>query len=148
MEYTVGQMAKLLGVAPSTLRYYDKQGLLPGLARSEGGVRAFGDRDYETLKLIQCLKRAGMSLADIRRFIDMTAQGDSTIDQRLALFYRQREAVQQQMAHLQQTLAASEYKCWYYETAKAAGTTAALAGVEIPPQFRQVWQQLHQPEEP
>ena len=148
MEYTVGQMAKLLGVAPSTLRYYDKQGLLPGLSRSEGGIRVFGDRDYETLKLIQCLKRAGMSLADIRRFIDMTAQGDSTIDQRLALFYRQREAVQQQMAHLQQTLAVIEYKCWYYETAKAAGTTAALAGVEIPPQFRQVWQQLHQPEEP
>ena len=58
------------------------------------------------------------------------------------------EAVQQQMAHLQQTLAVIEYKCWYYETAKAAGTTAALAGVEIPPQFRQVWQQLHQPEEP
>ena len=148
MEYTVGQMAKLLGVAPSTLRYYDKQGLLPGLARSEGGVRAFGDRDYETLKLIQCLKRAGMSLADIRRFIDMTAQGDRTIDQRLALFYRQREAVQQQMAHLQQTLAVIEYKCWYYETAKAAGTTVALAGVEIPFQFRQVWQQMHQPEEP
>ena len=57
MFYTVGEMAKLVGVAPSTLRYYDKEGLLPFVERSESGIRVFMDSDYEWLKVIECLKK-------------------------------------------------------------------------------------------
>ena len=52
MLYTVGEMAKRIGVAPSTLRYYDKEGLLPFVERSEGGIRVFKETDYEWLQLI------------------------------------------------------------------------------------------------
>ena len=46
MIYTVGEMAKKIGVAPSTLRYYDKEGLLPFVERLSGGIRVFKEADY------------------------------------------------------------------------------------------------------
>ena len=58
-------MAKLLNIPGSTLRYYDKEGLLPFVERSSGGIRMFQEKDYEWLKVISCLKKAGMSLKDI-----------------------------------------------------------------------------------
>lgn len=57
MFYTVGEMAKKLGVAPSTLRYYDKEGLLPFVERSGGGIRMFKDADFQWLSIIECLKK-------------------------------------------------------------------------------------------
>ena len=69
MLCTVGEMAKALGVAPSTLRYYDKEGLLPFVERSPGGIRLFRETDVEWLNVIGCLKSAGMSIGDIREYI-------------------------------------------------------------------------------
>ena len=123
MVYTVGEMAKRLGVPASTLRYYDKEGLLPFVERSSGGIRMFQDSDFEWLQVIGCMKKAGMSIKDIRRYIEMALQGDDTIDLRLEMFRHQREVLQKQMAELQHTMEMVEYKCWYYETAKVRGTT-------------------------
>lgn len=139
MNYSIGEMAKLIGVAPSALRYYDKQGLLPFVERSEGGIRIFKESDYEWLRLIECLKRTGMQLKDIRRFVAMAMEGDTTIDSRLEMIVKQREAVQQQIADLQQTLSVLDYKKWYYETAKKHGSTdipATAEDSELPQQLR------------
>lgn len=125
MDYTIGKAARLLGVAPSTLRYYDKEGLLPGVKRSDSGVRRFTDEDLNWFHVIDCLKRSGLSIRDIREYIRLAGQGDETIDARLELFIRQRDIVRGQMAELQRTLDMLEYKCWYYETARAAGSTDA-----------------------
>lgn len=141
MLYTVGEMAKLLGVAASTLRYYDQEGLLPFVERSSSGMRVFKDRDYEWLQIIECLKKTGMPLKDIRRFVEMAMQGDETIEPRLALIKQQREAVKAQLAQLQQTLDTLDFKCWYYETARAAGTTDVPRNMtldELPERFRAV----------
>ncbi len=145
MLYTVGEMAKLLGVAPSTLRYYDQEGLLPFVERSSNGIRVFKDADYEWLQVIECLKKTGMPLKDIREFIHMSMQGDETIAQRLELIIRQQEAVRKQMEELQQTLETLDFKRWYYETARDAGTTAAprnMALEELPEQYREVRRRL------
>lgn len=134
MLYTVGEMARMLDVPASTLRYYDKEGLLPFVMRSSGGIRMFQESNVEWLRVIACLKSAGMSIKDIRTYIELAMQGDGTIDARLA-----------QMAQLQQTLATLDYKCWYYETAKAAGGIEAPKQMpleEIPPRFHSVCQHL------
>ena len=83
MTYTIGEMAKLLDVAPSTLRYYDKEGLLPFMERTESGIRIFKDSDYGILKIIHCLKATGMQIKDIKEFINLVIQGDENIDARL-----------------------------------------------------------------
>ena len=76
MLYTIGEMAKVLSIPPSTLRYYDKEGLLPFVERSSGGIRMFTEKDHEWLKVIECLKQSGLSIKEIRDFIDMAMQGD------------------------------------------------------------------------
>lgn len=141
MLYTIGEMAKLLNVAPSTLRYYDKEGLLPFVERSEGGMRMFKDSDYEFLKIIECLKATGMQLKDIKKFIYMVLNGDESIDDRLQLFYKQKAEVEKQLATLQKTLDTVNFKCWYYETAKKAGTTSVpdnMSDEELPEDMRRI----------
>lgn len=145
MIYTVGEMAKRLGVAPSTLRYYDKEGLLPFVERSSSGIRMFKDTDFEWLQIIGCLKKTGMSLSDIKRFIEMAMLGDETIDERLELIIKQKQSVKQQIDELRSTLKTLEFKEWYYETAKAAGTTDVPRNMsleDLPEQFRQVRRDL------
>ena len=139
MYYTVGQMAKKMGVAPSTLRYYDKEGLLPFVGRSDGGIRVFTDNDWQWLSIIECLKKTGLPIKEIKTFIDWCMEGDSTIDKRLELMRHRREVVRAQLAQLQDTLALLDYKCWYYETAKEAGTCRIhdeIPDKEIPPELR------------
>lgn len=145
MVYTVGEMAKMLGVSASTLRYYDKEGLLPFVERSSGGIRMFRDSDIEWLQVIGCMKKAGMSIKDIKQYIEMALQGDETIGLRLDMFRHQREALKAQMEELRHAMEMVEYKCWYYETAKAAGTTDApqnMALSDVPERFREIRQEL------
>ena len=132
MVYTVGEMAKLLDIPASTLRYYDKEGLLPFVERSSGGIRMFRESDFEWLQIIGCMKKAGMSIRDIRQYIQLAMQGDDTIDTRLR--------------EMQHTLETVEYKCWFYETAQAAGTTDVpirMAEEEVPQRFRAIRRELH-----
>ena len=124
MLYTIGEMAKLLDIPASTLRYYDKQGLLPFVERSKSGIRMFQEKDYEWLKLIECLKKSGLTLSEIKNYIFMAIRGDETIEDRLQLFLNQKEVITQKITELQETLKVVEYKCWYYETAKKAGTVS------------------------
>ena len=139
MFYTIGDMAQKLNVAPSTLRYYDKEGLLPFVERSSGGIRMFKDEDMEWLRLLGCLKKAGMPLKEIRSFLDWSRQGDATIDRRLDLLEKQRQSVLEQQKQLEDTLLMLDYKRWYYQTAQEAGTCAvhdSLTPEQVPEQFR------------
>ena len=132
-------MAKLLDIPASTLRYYDKQGLLPFVERSKSGIRMFQEKDYEWLKLIECLKKSGLTLSEIKNYIFMAIRGDETIEDRLQLFLNQKEVITQKITELQETLKVVEYKCWYYETAKKAGTVSVpkeMSLEEIPEEHK------------
>lgn len=131
MVYTVGETAKIIGVAPSTLRYYDKEGLLPFVERSESGIRIFGEQDLNTLSIIHCLKQSGLSIKEIKSFIDMVQQGDETIEKRLELFEKRRTILENQIAEMQKTLEILDYKCWYYQTAKEKGSTEAVDNMPL-----------------
>mgnify|MGYP000578731161 CR=1 FL=1 len=145
MVYTVGEMAKKLDVPASTLRYYDKEGLLPFVERSSGGIRMFQESDFEWLQVIGCMKKAGMSIRDIRQYIELALRGDDTIDTRLKMFTHQRDVLLAQMEEMRHTLETVEYKCWYYETARDAGTVQvpqSMSVEELPPQFRNLKRDL------
>ena len=86
-----------------------------------------------------------MPLKDIRTFIHMAMEGDSTIDPRLELICRQKQAVEDQIQSLQETLETLNFKCWYYETAKAAGTTDIPRNMtleDLPQEYRAVRKRL------
>lgn len=139
MAYTIGQMAKLLGISASTLRYYDKEGILPPVKRSSSGVRLFEEKDFEWLNLVECLKKAGMSIGEIRQYIEMAAMGDATIDERLALLEQRKALLEAQMAELCRTMEVLDYKCWFYRMAKEKGgiePVRTMGEDAIPEQFR------------
>lgn len=105
----------------------------------------FRENDFEWLQVIRCMKKAGMSIKDIRQYIELSMQGDDTIDTRLEMFRHQREVLTQQIQQLQHTLETVEYKCWFYEAAKAAGTVdvpGAMTDADVPDQFRAIRQEL------
>lgn len=144
MPYTIKDMSKLTGLPASTLRYYDKQGLLPDLERNRNNERIFSDDDYGQLRLIECLKRSGLSIKEIKNFIDMAGKNEA-LKGRLEIFRKRREILRQELQDLQGVLDVIEYKCWYYEKACEVGSESAmkkLSASEIPEKFRKARENL------
>jgi DNA-binding transcriptional MerR regulator len=120
--YSIGEVAKMVGIPTSTLRFYDREGLFLHVKRSSGGIRVFSDVEVETLKVIECLKSTGMQIKDIKLFLDWCLEGDKTLQKRRDLFYERKEIVEKQLEDLQKTMEIVKYKIWYYETAVEAGS--------------------------
>ena len=118
--YTIGQVSEMSGLPISTLRYYDKQGLFPEMERVSG-IRKFSDREMETLRVIECLKKSGLEIKDIKRFMDWCVEGASTYPQRKELFEQQKKTVEAEIAHMNRVLDMLKFKCWYYEQAMQDG---------------------------
>lgn len=114
--YTIGQISEMFHIPISTLRYYDKEGLFPHMQRSSG-IRKFSEQEIETLRVIECLKKSGMEIKDIKQFMAWCALGSETYEQRLELFQKRKEAVEAEMRRLEKTLNMIRFKCWYYEQA-------------------------------
>ena len=95
--YSIGEAAKALDIPASTIRYYEKNGLLPHIGRTEGGIRSFTDTDLDLLRLIGHLKMSGMSLQEIREFVRLSELGDESIEDRRALVHGRREKVLEQI---------------------------------------------------
>lgn len=122
MTYTIKQVAERLGVSVSTLRYYDKEGLLPFVDKKENGTRVFKDEDFNGLAIISCMKSSGVPIKDIKKYMDLCAEGDSTLEERMKIFLERKEIVKKQIEELKNVLETIDYKIWYYETAIEAGT--------------------------
>ena len=142
--YTIGQVSRMFGLPVSTIRYYDKMGLLPGLERTSG-TRRFGDDQIEALRVIECLKRSGLELRDIKRFMDWCQEGPSTYDDRLELFREQRRRVDEQIAELERTRAMIDWKCWYYGQACEWGSEEFAGDLPdcLPADGRRLWDAAH-----
>jgi DNA-binding transcriptional MerR regulator len=119
MTYTISQVAALTRLSPYTLRYYDREGLLPFVGRSEGGIRRFTGHDLEMLGLICCLKSTGMPVKQIRQYIDWYAQGDATLAQRRDMLVAHRRRITARMAELQSNLDKLDGKLRAYDDALA-----------------------------
>ncbi len=96
----MGKLLKKLNLSIPTLRYYDREGLIPFVERTDNGTRVFKESDIDLLKVIQCLKSSGMTIKDIKTFIEWCSDGDSTLQQRYDLFLEQKAVVEKQMEEL------------------------------------------------
>lgn len=123
MTYSIKEVSEMLDIPASTIRYYDKEGLLPYVERGESGYRVFSEHNIQTLRLIECLKLTGMPIKDIRTFFEWVQQGESTTQKRYEMFLHQRSVVEEQIRQLQKTLDVIVYKCELYERAIANGSS-------------------------
>lgn len=129
MFYSIGEVSTKLNIPASTLRYYDREGLLSGIKRSNGKIRIFSDQEIGTLKVIECLQASGMQIRDIKQFLDWCEEGESTLEKRREMFHERRAVVEKQIEELQQTLDIVHYKCWYYDTVCEAGTEDIMKNI-------------------
>ncbi|MCC3649004.1 MULTISPECIES: MerR family transcriptional regulator [Cytobacillus] len=120
--YTISEVAKELNLTVYTLRYYDKEGLMPFVERTPSGNRLFKESDLSALKVIECLKATGMPIKEIKNFIDWCSEGDATLQQRYDMFLERKANAEAQMEELRKTMEVIEHKCLYYKTALEAGT--------------------------
>jgi len=120
--YSISEVAKELNLTVYTLRYYDKEGLMPFVERTPSGTRLFKESDIGALKVIECLKATGMPIKEIKNFIDWCSDGDSTLQKRYDMFIERKALVEAQMEELKKTIELIEHKCLYYKTALDAGT--------------------------
>lgn len=119
--YTIGQVSEMFGLPISTLRYYDKQGLFPGMERTSG-IRQFSNKEIEALRVIECLKKSGLEIKDIKQFMDWCVEGAATYPQRKELFEKQKETVEAEIEHMNKVLDMIKFKCWYYNQAIQDGS--------------------------
>lgn len=147
--YTIGQVSELFGLPISTLRYYDKEGLFPNIQRTSG-IRRFDETELEALRVIECLKRSGMEIKDIRQFMEWCAQGSETYPQRRELFLKQKAAVEAELERINRVLDMLKFKCWYYEEAMKDGNEERLSRMraeDMPEEIRRAYENAHKKKE-
>ena len=143
--YTIGQVAEIFDLPISTLRYYDKQGLFPRMQRVSG-IRRFSETEIEALRVIECLKKAGMEIKDIRQFMDWCVEGAATYPRRKALLEEQKAHVEAEIERMNRTLDMLKYKCWYYTQAIKDGsedTIPAMIPDRLPEDIRRAYENSH-----
>lgn len=141
----IGEISKLTGLPISTLRYYDKHGLIPNLNRNNG-IRKFDQQDIETLRIVNCLKNSGIKISEIKQFMDWCLEGDSTIDKRLNMFIEQEKNIIKQIDALNETLKLVKFKKWYYTQAKNDGTENNVKNMSInamPDNIKKLYKETH-----
>lgn len=122
--YSIKEVSEIMGISAYTLRYYEKIGLLSFVKRNEAGVREFSVSDLLTLNTIYRLKQTGMSLKDIKHYLELIKEGFPSVDERLAIFCAQKKRVEAQIRSLENALETIDGKLHYYQESKRQGTLA------------------------
>ena len=89
MEYTIKEVTKKYNLSASTLRYYEKEGLLPKIKKNQSNQRVYDDDDLSWLDIIMCMRKTGMTIAYIKNYIELCQEGDNTINQEILLLQQQ-----------------------------------------------------------
>ncbi len=112
--YSIQDVSRKTGLSTHTLRYYEKEGLISGVERSQGGFRQYTDEDLEKLGLICCLKNTGMSIQEIARFVQLTREGEHTLEERVELLKEHRNRVLKRMEEMQRHLEKVTWKLNFF----------------------------------
>jgi len=144
--YSIGEVSKMFNLPISTLRYYDIQGLFINIERDETGIRRFNDKTIEAIRLIECLKKSGMQIKDIKEFMKWCSMVNKTFNIRKEMFIKQKENVEKQIEELEKTLDMIKYKCWYYDEAIKDNSEERVKNIrlqDMPQEIRTAYENTH-----
>lgn len=113
--YTMKQTCEQVGMTYEALKFYCNQGLIPNVKRGKNNYRVFDEHDIEWIKGLTCLKRCGMSMDDMKTYLALCLQGQSTIPQRQVILENQRKLLSEKIADLQKDIAYIDWKQNYYD---------------------------------
>jgi len=130
MGYTAGEAAKKLGLSKDGLRYYEREGILPPIARSESGHREYSDGDVEWIFLIRCLRDTDMPIHRIKRYVGYLMEGGESIPERREILADHKTFLEQKMKSYQDLLKLIEKKLAFYDEALASDTPEAIKCID------------------
>lgn len=113
--YTVKQVAKILGISVHTVRFYENKGLIPGVKRNGANQRIFDDMDLEWLFISIILRNTGLSLAEVKHYIELYQQGDKTLKERYQIMLKQRKKTLNKIENMKQRLTVLDCKIKHYD---------------------------------
>lgn len=111
----ISEVSAQYDITPDTLRYYERVGLLPMVNRNKSGIRDFNQTDIEWVEFIKCMRNAGLSIEVLTEYVEMVQQGDQTIAARKQILIDQRDALNEKMEKMRETLELLNYKIEGYE---------------------------------
>ena len=110
---TIAEVSKKYEMSPDTLRYYERIGLIPQVPRNKSGIRDYDETSIQWIELAMRFKKAGMSLENIREYIQLSLKGESTKDERWNILLDTKSQIEQKMNDLQETLDVINYNLKY-----------------------------------
>lgn len=146
MTYTIGEVSKKSGLSISTLRYYDEQGLFLYLKKDSKGNRIFDDNNMSALLLINCLKNSGLKIKEIKNFMMLCTQGNSSLKERYNFFINQEKRIKEEISKLEHSLDLIHYKQWYYEKAIEFNDEKKVIEInkqDIPNEIQELYEKTH-----
>lgn len=120
--YTMMQACREVGMSYQTLKFYCNQGLVPNVKRDKNNRRIFDDHDVEWIRGLTCLKKCGMSIEEMRSYMELCLQGKETIPERKVMLAQKREKLVEQIAEVQASIDYIDWKQDFYDGV-LAGTT-------------------------
>jgi DNA-binding transcriptional MerR regulator len=120
MNYSINEVANKFGLSVHTLRFYDKEGLMPFIGRDKSGNRVFSETDLNWVAMVCCLKDTGMSIKEIRLYADWCMEGMQTIDERKTMLIDHRKQVVKQIEELKKNLDLIDTKISIYDNPELA----------------------------
>ena len=118
---TIKDVCERFGITADTLRYYEKVGAIPKIARSQGGIREYDDEALSWVQNAVCLRKAGVSVEAIAEYVRLFNMGDETLQARLDLLSNEREALGRQLDELTEAVNLLDWKISRYQAAVETG---------------------------
>ena len=115
MLYTMLQTCKETGMTYQALKFYCNEGLVPNVKRDKNNRRVFDERDIQWIGSLTCLKKCGMSIQEMKAYLALCLQGESTILQRKEMLAQKQDALRETMRELQESIAYIDWKQSFYD---------------------------------
>ena len=113
--YTMKEVCEQVGISYGTLRFYCNEGLVPNVKRTKNNYRAFDERNINWLKGLQCLKKCGMSIKDMKDYMNLCLEGVSTLPERKCFLAIQKEQLLSKIEEINQSIDFIDGKQAYYD---------------------------------
>ncbi len=113
-KYTVKEVAQIMKISAHTVRYYDNEGLIPFVSRTQSNVRMFSEYDLSWIRTIHCLRATNLSINDIKKYIELCLKGNKTIPQRAKIIFNQEKNLKEHLKQLQEQMKVLQIKKKYY----------------------------------
>ncbi len=115
MTYTMMQVCRELDMTYQTLKFYCNQGLVPNVKRDKNNRRVFDERDVEWIRGLGCLKRCGMSIDEMREYLQLCLEGEKSIPARKEMLAEKRERLVAKLAEVQASIDYIDWKQGFYD---------------------------------